>query len=97
MNTVVNVKKVSLIFFIVLVGGHLFSTLMLANDYYSESMVLMNGILDIPAILSAIIYAFTSLKLYIEENGKSTKVFDLVAGIIGGIVLLAAIYLNFFA
>ncbi|MBT5016474.1 hypothetical protein HN748_05085 [Candidatus Peregrinibacteria bacterium] len=95
MNTVANVKKVALLFFILFTGGHILSTLMLANDYFSDTMRILNGTLDIPAILSGLLYGFTSLKLYLEDMGKHTKPFDLVAGILGGIILLALLYVNF--
>tara|TARA_B100000315_G_C14477647_1_gene541381 strand:+ start:865 stop:1158 length:294 start_codon:yes stop_codon:yes gene_type:complete len=97
MNTVANIKKVSLLFFIVLTGAHILSSLMLANEYFNDTMSLLNKTLDLPAILAGIIYGFTSLKLYLEETGKDTKIFDVVAGALGGIILIAAIYLNFFA
>ncbi len=97
MNTISNVKKVSLLFFLVLTGAHIFSSLMLANDYFSDTMALLNRTLDIPAILAGIIYGFTSLKLYLEETGKDTQLFDMIAGAFGGIILIAAIYMNFLA
>ncbi len=95
MNTVLNIKKVSLLFFILFGGAHIFSSLMLANDYFSDNMRLLNGTLDIPAIICGFIYAATSLKLYLEDMGKSTKTFDLVAGVIGGLILIALLYVNF--
>lgn len=92
-----NVKKVALLFFLVLMGGHILSSLMLANGYFSDTMTILNRTLDIPAILAGIIYGFTSLKLYLEDTGRDTQIFDMVAGALGGIILIAAIYLNFIA
>lgn len=95
MNTVLNIKKVALVFFIIFGGGHIFSALMLANGYFSDTMRLLNGTLDIPAIICGLLYGFTSLRLYMENNGKPTKNFDLIGGILGGIIVLAIIYINF--
>ena len=95
MNTLDNIKKVSLLFFIIFGGTHLVSSLMLANNYFSDTMRLLNGTLDIPAILSGLLYGFISLKIYMEDLGKPTKNFDLVGGVLGGIIVLALIYVNF--
>jgi hypothetical protein len=95
MNTLANIKKVSLIFFIAFGGTHLLSSLMLANYYFSDTMRLLNGTLDIPAVISGLLYGFTSLKLYMQDLGKPTKSLDLVGGIIGGITILILIYVNF--
>lgn len=97
MDTITNVKKVSLIFFLALTGTHVLSSLMLANDYFDRIMVIVNGTLDVPAIIAGLIYAFTSAKLYLEEIGKDTKIFDMVAGIVAGVILMAVLYLNFLA
>ncbi len=95
MNTVANVKKIALLFFILFTGAHILSTLMLANGYFSDTMRILNGTLDIPAILSGLLYAFTSLKLYLEDMGKHTKMLDIAAGILGGLILIALLYVNF--
>ena len=95
MNTLANIKKVSLLFFIVFGGTHLLSSLMLANGYFSDTMRLLNGTFDIPAILSGLLYGFISLKIYMEDLGKPTKTIDLVAGILGGLTVLILVYVNF--
>jgi hypothetical protein len=96
MNTVRNVKKVSLLFFIALGGIHILSTLLLARGYDTQTLTLINGTFDLPVIFVGILYAFTSMKLYLEEMGKDTKLFDLLAGILSGTLLLGAAFVNFF-
>ena len=96
MNTVANVKKVSLIFFLLLAGAHILSSLLLARGYMSNTLLMINGTADIPALLAGILYAFSSMKLYLEEIGKNTGIFDIVAGIIGGVIIIGAVYINFF-
>lgn len=96
MNTVANIKKVSLLLFIVIAGTHILSTLLLARGVSNRPLVLINETLDLPAILAGILYAFSSAKLYMEDLGRDTKNFDLVAGIIGGLLLAGAMFLNFF-
>jgi len=95
MHTTQNIKKVSFLFFLAFTGAHLASTLLLARGYHTAVLELINGIFDIPAILGGILYAFTSLKLYLEEIGKKTDHFDLIAGVIGGIILIGILYINF--
>ncbi|EKD92759.1 MAG: hypothetical protein ACD_28C00337G0006 [uncultured bacterium] len=95
METVLNVKKISLLFFLILTGTHLFSSLMVSRGYDSPTISILNGVLDIPTILAGILYAFTSLKLYLEQLGKSTKLFDVIAGMMSGFLLIIVLYLNF--
>ncbi|HCW32459.1 MAG: hypothetical protein UT55_C0023G0008 [Candidatus Peregrinibacteria bacterium GW2011_GWE2_39_6] len=96
MNTILNVKKVSLLFFLVLTGTHIFSSIMLTKGYSNQTILLLNETLDIPTILSGLIYAFTSLRIYREQLQKSTHWFDIVAGLIAGIILALTLYFNFF-
>lgn len=96
MSTIGNLKKVSLLLFIVLAGAHILATLLVARGMVSRPLTLIQGTLDLPAILAGILYAFSSAKLYMEELGKDTKTFDLVAGILGGMALISAIVVNFF-
>jgi hypothetical protein len=96
MNTVSNVKKVSLLFFIGLAGAHITSSLLLARGYGSQPLHIINGTFDVPAILAAVLYAFSSFKVYLEELGRDTMAFDMAAGVLGGIALIGAIVVNFF-
>ena len=95
MNTVVNIKKVSLLLFILVAGAHILSTLLLARGYTDRSLYLINGTFDLPAILVGILYAFSSAKSTMENLGKDTKTFDLMAGIFGGLILVGALLVNF--
>lgn len=95
MNTVLNVKKVSLLLFLVLMGTHLASTLLLARGATTPTLTLLSETLDIPALIAGLLYGFTSAKLYLEETGRSTHLFDPIAGALAGLILIGAIYLNF--
>lgn len=95
MNTLLNIKKVSLILFLLLTGTHLASALLVAKGYDNTTLTLLYRTLDLPAILAGIVYGASSVQEYLKDLKKDTKLFDLVGGVLGGIMLIAALYLNF--
>lgn len=70
--------------------------LMLGKGYTGQLLSALYGALDIPAICAGILYGFTSLKMILEKMNKNTHLFDIVAGIVGGIIFMAILYINFF-
>lgn len=95
METVMNLKKVALVFFLALTGLHLFSTLMLSQGYLETPMQWIQRGFDLPALLAGILYAFTSLKVYFLESGKAHGWFDITGGIVGAGLFITALVLNF--
>lgn len=95
METVVNLKKVALVFFLSLTGIHLFSSLMLTQGYLESPMNWIQKGLDLPAILAGILYAFSSLKVYLLETGKTHPAFDILGGVLAAALFITAIVLNF--
>ncbi len=95
MQTLLNVKKVSLILFLVLTGTHIASALLVAKGYDNTTLLLLYRTLDLPAILAGIVYGGSSVQDYLAALKKDTKIFDIVAGVVGGIMLIVALYLNF--
>lgn len=92
-----NIKKVSLILFIVLTGAHLYSTLALNAGYSTQWLSAIYNGFDIPAILIGLTYALSSFKDNLETHQKTSKSFDIAAGILLGITLITLLYLNFIA
>ncbi len=95
METLLNTKKVSLILFLLLTGTHLASALLVAKGYDNNTLLLLYRTLDLPAILAGIVYGGSSVQEYLAALKKDTKIFDVVGGVLGGIMLIAALYLNF--
>lgn len=95
MQTLLNLKKISLILFLVLTGAHLASALLVAKGYDNSTLLLLYRTLDLPAILAGIVYGGSSVQEYLQALKKDTKIFDVVGGVLGGIMLIAALYLNF--
>jgi hypothetical protein len=56
-----NLKKVALIFFVILGLGHIISGLMMTNLYFLPTSTIINHILEIPFAISALIYGFATI------------------------------------
>lgn len=62
-NTLINIKKVSLIFFIITGFLHLGSSLLIANLLFLKYAFILNKTMDIPFVLTGLLYGFSSLRL----------------------------------
>lgn len=96
MNTLKNIQKVSLIFFVVLGLAHIVSGLMAENNYSEAIATIINKTLDIPFAFVALIYGAVSLKLSIAREDTKNTILNVVLllGIIG--IIGTLIYINFF-
>jgi hypothetical protein len=94
MKTAENIKKVALIFFIVLGLTHILSGLMLSNSYLMPTSLVVNRILDIPFAMSALIYGLSAT--YEEINEKHHKTANIIFIAISILVFCVLIYINFF-
>lgn len=96
METARNLQKVSLVFFLVLGATHIFSSLMLANNYWPAEMNVLNKTLDLPFLLAALVYGGTSLKINLAKIGFASRFFDLLLTLLMTIIFAVFLYLNLF-
>lgn len=92
MKTAENIKKVALIFFLVLGLGHIVSGLMFSNNYGTPASLIINRVLDIPFAMSALIYGLSSI--YTELTGKSHKIVNIVFIVISLLIFALLLYIN---
>lgn len=93
MKTAENIKKVALIFFLVLGLTHILSGLMFSNGYFTDISLTVNRVLDIPFAMSALLYALASMYGGFKENRQ--KSMNIVMIVFSVLVLLILIYINF--
>jgi uncharacterized membrane protein len=94
MKTAENIKKVALIFFVVLGLTHILSGLMLSDSYALPTSLVVNRILDIPFAMSALLYGLAAT--YEEINEKHHKTANIIFIVISILVFCVLIYINFF-
>jgi hypothetical protein len=87
-----NIKKIALIFFVILGSGHIISALMIGNSYFLPQSAFMNRILTIPFALSSLVYAWTGMQ---NDSGKN-KIIHTIAIIIALLIFLALVFIHFF-
>jgi hypothetical protein len=90
------IQKIALIFFFAFGTIYLVSYLMVVNNYILDTSILINKVFEIPFILTAAIYGFTSLKLSLSTSNKNNLITNII--FIALVVALFAllIYLNVF-
>ncbi len=94
-KTLQNLASVSLLFLVVTGGLHISSTFLLLQGVENHTLTLLFNSLDLPFLLSALLYGSAKFSLSMEdiaEKGRST--FFACMGL-SGMVLLAALYMNF--
>jgi hypothetical protein len=93
-QTLINIKKVSLIFFIIVGAVHLGSTGLISNSLYLKQAFILNRTMDIPLVLTGLIYAFSSIRLSLTNPGKTHKFLDILLISIIIIALIGLLVLN---
>lgn len=96
MNTTLNIKKISLIFFILTGILHLGSSALIANQILLKESFIINKTMDIPFALTGLMYGLSSLKIALTDPGKKHKILDIFLLSIIIIVLIALIVINLF-
>jgi hypothetical protein len=91
-TTVENIRKVSLVFFIVLGTLHIFSGLMASNNYMMPTSFIMNRVLDIPFAMSALLYGLSNIYASVHEHHQ--KIASYIISGIALLVFLVLIYIN---
>lgn len=67
------IRKISLIFFFIIGLAHFLAGLFFINGYFAPQSGLVNRVLFIPFVLSAMCYAFSNIKYHLLENNKDAK------------------------
>jgi len=96
METLINIKKVSFIFFIVIGIAHIFSSLFVANGLYLKEAIILNKTLDIPFIITSLIYGASSLRISLARKEKSHRMLDAVLAGAIIVIFLGLIAINLF-
>ena len=94
MKTIENIKKVSLVFFIITGIAHLGSSILIANDLYLKEAEITHKIMDIPFILTGLLYAFSSLRIALTRPDKSHKKLDILLIVLIILVLIGVMLIN---
>jgi hypothetical protein len=85
-ETIKNIKKVSILFFIPIGIIHIGSSLFIANNLFLKESIIINKTLDIPFIITGLIYGLSSLRISLANQEKSHKILDVALA--GTIVLI---------
>ncbi|MCK9186664.1 hypothetical protein M0P48_04480 [Candidatus Gracilibacteria bacterium] len=94
MNTFLNIKKVSLIFFIAIGIIHLGSSMLIANNLFPQISYIINKTMEIPFILTGMIYGLSSLRISFSNQENPHKVLDISLISLIIIVLIALVVIN---
>ncbi len=94
MNTIQNIKKIALIFFIVTGILHLGSSAFIANEIFLREAHILNKTMDIPFILTGLIYGFASLRIALTDPSKKHKVLDIILISVIIVVLVGLLIVN---
>jgi hypothetical protein len=93
-KTAENLKKVSLVLFIILGLVHIVSGLMFSSGYLLPLSMITNRVLDIPFAMTGLIYAFMTLYLNIDEKSRKLPGFIFIG--ISLLIFIVLIYINLF-
>ncbi len=93
-STIENIKKVALIFFIATGILHLGSSVFIANQLFMKPAFILNRTMDIPFVITGIIYALASLRLGLTNPNSEHKKLDIILISVIIIVLIGLILIN---
>ncbi len=93
-NTIKTTKNIALIFFAITGILHLGSTIFINNNFFLKEAFIMNKTMDVPFIITGLIYGFTSLRLSLTDSSKPHKTLDIVLISLIGIFLIGLILLK---
>ncbi|MBU1446258.1 hypothetical protein KKD70_03275 [Patescibacteria group bacterium] len=96
MKTVKNIQKISIVFFGITGSLHILAYLMILNEIFPEISMAMRDILQIPFVISAVIYAFVSFKLSISTKEEENKITNIIFAIFLLALMVGLIYLQLF-
>lgn len=93
LETTKNIQKVSLFFFIGIGLLHILSGLFIANGHFKEHSIIINRILDLPFLITALLYGASSIKINLQSESEKTDNTIIITCIV---LILIAFYINFF-
>jgi len=93
-QTIENIKKVALIFFLISGLAHLSSTAFIANNFFPKEAFIVNKTFDIPFIITGLIYGLSSLRLTLADPEKEHKTLDISLIVIIILMLVGLIAVN---
>ncbi|MEK7085993.1 MAG: hypothetical protein AAB953_03195 [Patescibacteria group bacterium] len=96
MNTILNIKKVALLFFVITGILHLSSSIFIANELYIKPAFILNKTMDIPFIITGLIYGLSSLRLTFTNPEHEHKTLDIILICVIIVTLLGLIAINLF-
>jgi hypothetical protein len=94
-KTVRNIADTSFFFFLAFGIAHISFSFLVAQGVMSRLDWLMFNILDLPFLLSGLIYGSTQLSLTIQSFSGKLKAPLIVCGLLSAVVFLTALIFNF--
>jgi len=94
MNTILNIKKVALIFFIATGILHLGSTVFISNRLFIKEAFILNRTMDIPFLITGLIYGLASLRLSLITPDTEHKTLDIILISVIILILIGLILIN---
>lgn len=94
-KTLQNIGDTALIFLVFFGGLHISTSLLLAQGARSVMDVLIFNAVDLPFLMTALLYGTTNLSLTLEEVTGNLKVPLVVCSTLAVLAFMGALYLNF--
>ena len=92
-KTAENLKKIGLLFFIILGIGHIISGLMMTNNYFLPWSSTVNQILTLPFAMTAIIYGVASISTNLKDGEhKNLNRFLIIVSLL---IFVSLVYIGF--
>ena len=92
--TIQSLKKISLAFFLATGFLHLGAFALMTNNLFLKQAIILNKTMDIPFIITGLLYGFSALRLAFLDPEKEHKTFDFSLLSIIGLVLIALVLIN---
>ncbi|QQR55246.1 hypothetical protein IPG41_01660 [Candidatus Peregrinibacteria bacterium] len=94
-KTLKNLASVSLLFLVLTGGLHLSATFLWIQGEQNATLKLFSQSLDLPFLLSALLYGSTRFSLSMEEATNKGKVFFIACSLVSALILSVALFTNF--
>ncbi len=94
MKTIVNIKKIALLFFIVTGFIHLGASVFIANQLFIKEATIAHKVMDIPFIITGVIYGLSTLRLNFTDPEKKHKTLDISLAGLTILILIALVVVN---
>lgn len=94
-KTLKNLASVSLFFLVITGGAHLSASFLLIQGNQSELLMILAQSLDLPFLLSALLYGSARFSLALEEATGKGKIALILCSIFSLLMLSTALFVNF--